>query len=78
MSRGTIHRTLRVEDDLWGAAKSIADGRGENLSEILRQALRDYVSQHEGTEEAPDVSGASYSSMMRVSRFRAVGVMSSG
>lgn len=49
MSRGTIHRTLRVEDDLWGAAKVTADERGENLSEILRQALRDYVGQHEAS-----------------------------
>jgi hypothetical protein len=47
MSRGTVHRTLRVDDDLWGAAKAAADARGDNLSEVLRQALRDYVSQSE-------------------------------
>lgn len=43
MSQGTTHRTVRIEDGLWLAAKAKADAEGVNLSEIIRQALRDYV-----------------------------------
>jgi len=56
MSRGTTHRTLRVEDDLWSAAKSVADDRSENLSEVLRQALRDYVSRSVDAAGMPRVN----------------------
>lgn len=46
MSHGTTHRTLRVEDDLWSEAKEVAGENDENLSDILRQALRDYIAMH--------------------------------
>jgi len=39
MSRGTPHRTIRLEDDLWEQSKETAKGRGENLSEVIRRAL---------------------------------------
>ena len=39
MSRGTIHRTVRVDDELWAAAKSEAARRGENLSDVIRRLL---------------------------------------
>lgn len=54
MSRGTPHRGLRVDDDLWNSAKEIAEERGENLGEVLRQALRDYVSKHRGAEASSE------------------------
>ena len=49
-SKGTPPRTIRVEDALWDAAKETARTRGDNLSEIIRQALNTYVKQHKGEE----------------------------
>jgi predicted DNA binding CopG/RHH family protein len=43
MSRGTIHRTIRIDDALWTAAKAKADAEGVNLSEVIREALRAYI-----------------------------------
>jgi predicted transcriptional regulator len=43
VSRGTIHRTVRIDDALWTAAKAKADERGDSLSEIIREAIRAYV-----------------------------------
>jgi Arc/MetJ-type ribon-helix-helix transcriptional regulator len=38
-----------VEDDIWVPALAIAAGRGENLSDIIRDALRAYIEQpHQG------------------------------
>ena len=36
-------RSVKVEDDLWEAAKRKADERGEILSEVIREALKRYV-----------------------------------
>lgn len=47
MSRGTIHRTVRVDDTLWTAAKTKAEAEGTNLSDVIRDALRAYVSESE-------------------------------
>lgn len=43
MSRGTKQRGFRCENELWDEATAAAEERGDNLSEILRQALRDYT-----------------------------------
>lgn len=43
MSKGTAKRTVRVEDALWLPALTIAKQRGENLSDIIRAALRAYI-----------------------------------
>lgn len=43
MSKGTPLRTVRVDDTLWAAAQAAAAGQGENLSDIIRAALRAYV-----------------------------------
>jgi hypothetical protein len=45
MSRGTKQRGFRCEDELWDRAKEVADKRGDKLSDILRQALIDYISE---------------------------------
>ena len=45
MSKGTIHRTFRAEDDIWLPAKAKADAEGDNLSDILRAALVAYIKQ---------------------------------
>lgn len=43
MSKGTPRRSIRVEDELWQAATEAAEHRGENLSDVLREALRQYI-----------------------------------
>ena len=45
MSRGTTHRTVRIDDGLWNAAKVKAEAEGVNLSDVIRDALRAYVEQ---------------------------------
>lgn len=43
MSKGTTRRTVRIEDGLWESAKAVADANGENLSEVIRRALMEYM-----------------------------------
>jgi len=45
MSKGTKVRTVRIEDALWDAAKTKADEVGDNLSDIMRSALKAYLDQ---------------------------------
>ena len=45
MSRGTTHRSVRIEQELWDAAKAAANENGDNLSDIIRKALQQYVDQ---------------------------------
>ena len=47
MSKGTTHRTVRIEDGLWDAAKAKADTDGVSLSEVIRVALRNYTQESE-------------------------------
>ena len=42
-SKGTTRHAIRIPDDLWSAALSLARSRGENLSDIIRQALTRYT-----------------------------------
>lgn len=43
MSRGTIHRTIRIPDEIWLPAKAKAEAEGETLSDVIREALRAYA-----------------------------------
>jgi predicted transcriptional regulator len=43
MSKGTTRRTIRVNDELWNEAQETAEAHGDNLSEVLRDALRAYI-----------------------------------
>jgi predicted HicB family RNase H-like nuclease len=43
VSRGTHNRNVRVSDELWDAARAKAEAEGRNLSEIIREALQEYV-----------------------------------
>jgi len=45
MSKGTTRRAVRVDDELWHAALTLAKSNGENLSDIIRQALTHYIEQ---------------------------------
>lgn len=39
----TPGRNIRIADDLWDAAKAKAAENGDHLSDVLRDALTDYV-----------------------------------
>lgn len=36
-------RSIRIDDDLWSAARAAADREGTTVSEVVRAALREYV-----------------------------------
>ena len=44
----TPQRAIRVPDDLWRAAQAVAKERGETLSDVIREALGEYVRRHTG------------------------------
>lgn len=50
MSKGTTRRSIRVEDTLWEEAQAVASERGDNLSTIIREALRDYIQESDPNE----------------------------
>lgn len=41
------HRMVRVEDDLWAAAKTACDQLGTTRAEVMREALRRVVEERE-------------------------------
>jgi len=43
MSKGTTHRTVRIESALWERAGAKAAERGESISEVIRRALELYA-----------------------------------
>lgn len=43
MADETKARSVRIPDELWEAAKAVADSRYETLSEVIRRALVNYV-----------------------------------
>lgn len=45
MSKGTTRRSIRIEDELWQAAQEQAQAEGRNVSDIIREALEQYVKQ---------------------------------
>jgi len=46
MSRTPL-RAVRVDDTLWEAAQTKAAEKGDNLSEVIRDALRQYINESE-------------------------------
>ena len=34
---------IRIPEELWVAARQVANARGESVSDVVRRALRDYV-----------------------------------
>lgn len=40
-------RAVRVDDQLWAKAQAKAKKNGDNLSAIIRDALRDYLNESE-------------------------------
>ena len=47
MSKGTKARAVRVDDALWEAAQAKAAENGDNLSAVIRDALRQYINESE-------------------------------
>lgn len=45
------HRMVRVEDELWEAAKRAASQEGTTVSAVMRDALRSYVAAHPIVQE---------------------------
>ena len=46
----TIAHTIRVEDDLWKAARATAYERGETVSDAIRRSLRNYTRAKKATQ----------------------------
>ena len=42
-TKGTTRHAIRIPDPLWNQARTTAAEHGDNLSEIIRQALVAYV-----------------------------------
>lgn len=52
MSKGaTPLRAVRIDGPLWDAAQAKAKEQGDNLSDIIRQALRDYINEGISNED---------------------------
>lgn len=45
-ARGEKVRTFRMPEGEYRAAKEVADERGEALSQVIRDALRRYITRH--------------------------------
>lgn len=41
--RGTTLRNVRVDDNLWNAAKAKAEAEGRSVSEVVRELLERWV-----------------------------------
>jgi hypothetical protein len=39
----TPTRSVRVSDELWNAARAIAKGRGETVTDVILRGLQEYV-----------------------------------
>lgn len=52
----TTLRNVRIDDQLWGDARFVAEAMADNLSSVVRDALRDYCQTHQsildGKEDA--------------------------
>lgn len=46
------HRSVRVDDALWEAAKIAADAEGTTRGDVMREALRELVERHDERGEA--------------------------
>ena len=43
MSKGTPHRPIRINDELWAKAQSKAAKEGTTASEVIRKLLTEWV-----------------------------------
>lgn len=50
---GNPARAVRVENELWDAAKAIAEQRGEDVSKVIRRALERYVKRYAKESRQP-------------------------
>ena len=50
-TKGTKRHAIRIPDPLWNQARTTAAEHGDNLSEIIRQALAEYIDTKLGEEK---------------------------
>lgn len=50
-SRGTIHRTVRIDDELWAQVQAQAEAENIKVSALIRQLLRGWLNQHDDKGE---------------------------
>ncbi|WP_169846826.1 hypothetical protein [Rhodococcus marinonascens] len=53
MSKGTKLRTVRVEDDLWAAAKERAEIDNRTVRDVVRDVVREALTMYALTERTP-------------------------
>lgn len=46
------HRMVRVEDDLWEAAREAADAEGTTRAEVMREALRELAARQKDQKKS--------------------------
>ena len=46
-TKGTTRRSIRCEDALWAAAQTKAAKEGRNVSDIIRQLLKQWINEGE-------------------------------
>lgn len=51
MTNGTTRRTVRIEGELWDLAQAKAKEQGDNLSAIIRDALRQYIEDNQEEQQ---------------------------
>lgn len=43
MSKGTPQKAIRVDPELWEAAKQLASRRDKTISDVIRRSLTEYL-----------------------------------
>ena len=51
MTKGTKQRSIRIDDELWDEAQRTAKERGDNLSFIIRDRLREYIEDNQEEQQ---------------------------
>lgn len=57
-TRGTAHRTVRIEDGLWEAARVKAQKEGRSISDVIRGRLKEYVEDNQEEQDESDPVGS--------------------
>lgn len=50
MSRGTTHRAIRIDEELWAQVKAQAAVEGITVSDLVRQLLRGWLDKAKDNE----------------------------
>ena len=50
-SKGTPHRGIRIDDELWAEFQAATHAAGTNPSETIRQLIRDWVNTRKASDD---------------------------